>query len=143
LNAYTHILVPTDFSDPSKKAAQRAVDLAGRYKARLTFLHAVEEMVLYDEFYEPMFDNMVEVDEVRMNRAGEQLAQLVKDLDAGDAHTEVILGYPKHVILEYAKAHDVDLIVMGYHSDLLSRLMGSTASSVVHHAECDVLTVRT
>ncbi|HIP53097.1 MAG TPA: universal stress protein [Chromatiales bacterium] len=143
METYKHILVATDFSEQSKKAVQRAVELANHYGARVTLLHAVEEMVLYDEFYEPMFDNIAELDEVRMNRAGEQLAELIKELDAEGAHSEVILGYPKRVILDYAEDHNVDLIVVGYHSDLLSRLMGSTASSVVHHAQCDVLTVHT
>ncbi len=53
---------------------------------------------------------------------------------------EVIEGNPKKVILEYEKKHQIDLIVIGRHkqSPFLD-ILGSTANSVAHKAEADIL----
>jgi hypothetical protein len=47
------------------------------------------------------------------------------------------------VIVDYASAHAIDLIVMGTHGrkGLAHMLMGSVASAVVRTAPCPVLTV--
>jgi universal stress protein A len=53
------------------------------------------------------------------------------------------MGSPKAEIIRIAREQRVDLIVLGSHGRHgLSLLLGSTASSVIHHAECDVLAVR-
>jgi len=53
------------------------------------------------------------------------------------------LGAPKGVILSHAEGLHADLIVLGTHGHRgIGRLLGSTASAVVHSARCDVLTVR-
>jgi nucleotide-binding universal stress UspA family protein len=51
---------------------------------------------------------------------------------------------PAFAIVEYAKGHDVDLIVMGTHGRgaVAHLLMGSVAERVVRIAACPVLTVR-
>ena len=49
-----------------------------------------------------------------------------------------------HIIIRYAKDHEVDLIVLGTHgqSTVDSMLLGSVARKVVGKASCPVLTVR-
>ena len=55
----------------------------------------------------------------------------------------LIWGSPNDEIVRIAKQHQVDLIVTGSHARHgLALIMGSTANSVLHHAECDVLAVR-
>ena len=51
---------------------------------------------------------------------------------------------PAFAIVEYAKSHDVDLIVMGTHGRgaMAHLLLGSVAARVVRIAPCPVLTVR-
>jgi nucleotide-binding universal stress UspA family protein len=51
---------------------------------------------------------------------------------------------PAAEILEYAKSHDIGLIVMGTHgrSGIAHFVMGSIAERVVQLAHCPVLTVR-
>jgi len=45
--------------------------------------------------------------------------------------------------LSYAAAQNVDLIVVGSHGRHgLARLLGSTATRIVHNAKCDVIVVR-
>lgn len=58
---------------------------------------------------------------------------------------EVITGSPQRVIVETAREWGADLIVVGSHGyGFWSRaLLGSVSNSVVHHAPCSVLVVRT
>jgi nucleotide-binding universal stress UspA family protein len=56
----------------------------------------------------------------------------------------VVHGVPFQEIIETAKRHQVDLIVMGTHgrTGLHHVLLGSVAEKVVHLAPCPVLVVR-
>jgi nucleotide-binding universal stress UspA family protein len=59
--------------------------------------------------------------------------------------TEVLFGSPERRIVEKAEETNPDLVVVGSHNH--SRwerlLIGSVSNSVVHHAPCSVLVVRT
>lgn len=59
--------------------------------------------------------------------------------------TEVLLGSPDSRIVETAEAMNANLIIVGSHGyNRWERLLlGSVSDSVVHHAPCSVLVVRT
>lgn len=59
--------------------------------------------------------------------------------------SEVLFGSPESRIVETAEATQPDLIVLGSHgySRWERLLLGSVSDSVVHHAPCSVLIVRT
>lgn len=59
--------------------------------------------------------------------------------------SEVLFGSPESRIVETAEASHPDLIVLGSHgySRWERLLLGSVSDSVVHHAPCSVLIVRT
>ena len=59
--------------------------------------------------------------------------------------TEVLFGSPESRIVETAEAIHPDLILLGSHgySRWERLLLGSVSDSVVHHAPCSVLIVRT
>jgi nucleotide-binding universal stress UspA family protein len=61
-----------------------------------------------------------------------------------DLSAAIISGHPAEAILDYAKQHRVDLIVMGHRgmSNLKRFFVGSVADRVVDHAPCMVLIVR-
>jgi nucleotide-binding universal stress UspA family protein len=58
--------------------------------------------------------------------------------------TSVLCGDPKRLIVEEAENWDADLIVTGSHGyGLWERMiLGSVSNSVIHHAPCSVLVVR-
>ena len=60
------------------------------------------------------------------------------------ATADAVIGTPAWSIVEYAAAHDIDLIVMGTHGrgGMSHVLMGSVAEKVVQTAPCPVLTMR-
>jgi universal stress protein A len=63
------------------------------------------------------------------------------DIDASNCW--LVWGIPKQEIVQLAQREQVDLIVVGSHGRHgLALLLGSTANSVLHYSQCDVLAVR-
>lgn len=81
--------------------------------------------------------------------AKEGVARARAELDAKTAHlsgvkAEMVIGHTYRSIIDYARAHDIDCIVMGSHRPGFSDyLLGSTAARVVRHAPCAVHVFRT
>jgi nucleotide-binding universal stress UspA family protein len=59
-------------------------------------------------------------------------------------HAIVEGGSPKVEIINYARTHNIDLIVLSTHgrTGLTHVIMGSVAESIVRTAPCPVLTMR-
>jgi len=138
------ILVPLDFSPPSKKALDYATGLARQFKAKLTLLHVVEPVGTPD--FAASFPLVMEDDEL-MAAARKELEQQVKAARLPRPMVEKILvrfGRSFHEITEAARTRKVDLIVIATygHTGLKHALLGSTTERVVRHASCPVLVVR-
>ncbi len=139
-----NILVATDFSEPSTVAMAYGRDLARTYNARLHVVHIVEDVL---KNYSPEIGLVGE----QLQKDLEQLAW--RDLDAvvtdDDRRTMAIVTNVKTSfsaasgIVEYAKAHAIDLIITGTHGRgaVKHLLMGSVAERVVRTAPCPALTV--
>jgi nucleotide-binding universal stress UspA family protein len=136
--SFSHILVPTDYSEPAVHARELATAIARRFGARITLLNVyyVPPLPLGNPFQWPMGEL------ARVAREG-----MDKELAAAKAaHPEVDAivraGSPAETILSVATELHADLIVLGTHSrhGLDRFLLGSTASNVVRHAKVPVLT---
>lgn len=140
---YQHILVAADFSEHAEGAVERARDLAQRYGASLDIVHVVEYLPVMDASFGPIAPFDVELTEQMVEAAKKRLADLAERAGIPADRRWVELGSPKAEIIRIAKERNVDLIVLGSHGRHgITLLLGSTASSVMHHAECDVLAVR-
>jgi universal stress protein A len=140
-----NILVATDFSEPSAVALAYGRDLARSYGATLHVLHIVEDVMMR---YTPEVAFAVP----DLQRDLEKAAR--RDLDASITdddrrtlkivtHVQTSFNVPGG-INEYAKAHAIDLIVVGTHGRgaVKQLLLGSAAERVVRSAPCPVLAVR-
>jgi nucleotide-binding universal stress UspA family protein len=138
------ILVPTDFSAPSKKALDYAVPFAEQFGAKLTLLHVVEPVPTPD--FANSFPLMMENDKL-VAACKAQLQSLVEQ-EAIDSEliekTLVRQGRSFHEITDAARTLKTDLIIISTHgyTGLKHALLGSTAERVVRHAPCPVLVVR-
>ncbi len=75
--------------------------------------------------------------------ARDMLEPIAERLNIPEANIATPTGGVRREIIDYAQANEVDLIVLGSHGRHgLQLLLGSTANAVLHHANCDVLTVR-
>lgn len=143
MKGYQHILMATDFSDGAPQAVQRAVELAQHYQARLTLLHVVESFPIVDSTYGPIMPFEIDLTEQMVAAARTRIDALGEQLSVPPERRLVEVGSPKVEIVRIAEVQGVDLIVVGSHGRHgVGLLLGSTASSVIHHAGCDVLAVR-
>lgn len=141
--AYRHILLAVDFSEHSERAVAKAEELARSDGAELSVVHVVEYLPTMDSSFGPIAPFDVDLTEQLLDSARKRLGELADRLAVPDDRRWVEMGSPKAEILRIAEEQKVDLIVVGSHGRHgLMRLLGSTASSVVHNAECDVLAVR-
>ena len=69
---------------------------------------------------------------------------VVRECGVTDFTSQMVSGDPAHAIVEEAKAHKSDLIVMGRRGlgSLTGLLVGSTTTKVAQLAPCAVLTVK-
>jgi len=139
-----HILHPTDFSDNSSLSLKYACSLAIQYHAELHLLHVVQD----SGWMMPSVAMTFPEDYFHKQRqfAQEELATLPEKIlnHTGSVTRNVYEGNPHVKIVEYAKEHAIDMIVMSTHgySGLEHLVMGSVAENVVRKAPCPVLTLR-
>jgi universal stress protein A len=143
MKGYRHILLAADFSDGGPIVAERCQELARYYQARMTLLHVVESFPIVDSTYGPIMPFEIDLTEQMVSVAKTRLAALGDELAVPADQRLVEVGSAKVEIVRIAEELEVDLIVLGSHGRHgVGLLLGSTASSVIHHANCDVLAVR-
>lgn len=140
---YQHILLATDFSDVARKAADRSVELARAYQAKLTLLHVVEH---FPENLPVTMGASEEQDPKTylMTLSRDRLSDLAAELGVPDTAQIVRVSQrsARHEIQQFSEENNVDLIVLGsQHHGLLGSL-GSTASGLLSAVRCDLLVVR-
>jgi len=144
MTIYTRILLAADFSDINLLAARRAVLLAERDKCELILLHVIEHFQSDDGPLSSVFQHNREMSDALARRACSRLDDLKSELGYQEIRTEfrITPRSARHEILRFAKAHDVDLIVVAPHGQGIIGALGSTAIGILNNAVCDVLAVR-
>jgi nucleotide-binding universal stress UspA family protein len=140
------VLCAVDFSEPSAKAVDYAVSLAGHAAARLALITVLDWPVIETE---PTGARRSTLDGFRREwetHAVEELRRAVPPATRETTQVEeiVAVGKPYREILRAAGEMGADLIVMGVHGrgPLERAMLGSTTHQVIRHAACPVLTVR-
>lgn len=142
MNEYQHILAAVDLSGEAKLVAARAAELAKLYNAKISLLHVVEYIPI-DLANELVLPQQQEIEEQLVIRAKEHLDAVSAELKLTTVERHVTNGSTKSEILRYAEERHVDLIVVGRHGRHgISRILGSTATAVLHNAPCDVLVIK-
>jgi nucleotide-binding universal stress UspA family protein len=145
--ALKRLLVATDFSECSTVALTYGRAFARQFNAELHVLHAVEVLAPDPLGSAALASALPELraDLERTERG--ELEALLTDDDRRDLRAVAELRTfqaPADAIVDYAREHHVDLIVVGTHGrrGLRHLVMGSVAERVVRTAPCPVLTVR-
>jgi universal stress protein A len=140
--AIKKILVPTDFSDSSKKALSYAVSFAQQFHSKIVLINVLEpDSSLALETFPPTC-----IEELKANTEENLrgLVQAARESGITGATSMIRSGMPAHEIVESAKDLDVDLIVIATHgyTGWKHFAIGSTAERVARAAPCPVLVVR-
>lgn len=142
-----NILVPTDFSEPSERALQQAVELAKEFGSSIHLVHVTTQ----DADHMPMFfldDEKVGEIKKHLEEYNNQLMQnkIDKYLRGQNIEYSVYFksGSPYDEILRLADKLKTDLIVISSKgkSALEGFFFGSTTEKVVRKANCSVFVVR-
>jgi nucleotide-binding universal stress UspA family protein len=144
--AIDDILVATDFGEAADSALQYGRELAGKFGATLHVLNVVEDLASTGFALEAYSAIVPELQREAEATARHRLHALVLDSDVSGPQTKTSVknGPAAYAIVDYAREHDIDLIVMGTHGRgaLAHVVIGSVAERVVRLAPCPVLTVR-
>jgi nucleotide-binding universal stress UspA family protein len=144
---YQRILVPLDGSATSERGLREAIKLAGAQHATLFFLHVIDDFRMLVEMTSVRsYDEMLK----GLRQYGlEILAKARHAAELAGVHRESLLREVTNervaqVIVEQAKQHGCDLIVMGTHGRRgFNRIaMGSEAEQVARTSTVPVLLVR-
>lgn len=138
---FSHVLIPLDGSQLAEHIIEHARALGAFTHARYTLLQVVEPVLTYPAMSVGVYDEQILY---QMRSAaqsyldGVAAALRVADMET---ETEVLIGAPAPVIIDYVERHEVDLIAMGTHgrSGMSRLLLGSVADKVVRAACAPVL----
>ncbi len=135
-----HILIAHDGSPEATRAVEVGVDLTRRYRSGATVLTAIHHPA-----YAATVGEVQEADSEQRQFVGRIQREAVEygRLRGIDLGAVILSGHPAEAIVEYARQHHVDLIVLGHRgmSNLRRFFVGSVADRIVDHAPCMVLVV--
>ena len=153
---FNKILVPFDASELSIKAVEQAIELSRENQAQIFILHVIREIPLSTRFSRIELRNQEVVispyskkvyDELRedMNITLEEQKKKYSRYKIF-INTEIRIGDPAEVIVDFAKQNSIDLVVMGSiglkgFSGMIKKL-GSVARQVAEEVTCPVLIIR-
>jgi nucleotide-binding universal stress UspA family protein len=141
---YKRILVPLDGSTLAEQALPHALNIAQGEDSALNLVR----VALDQPFLASKGGGEVYPDEILIQdraAAGSYLEGVQADVQAkgASASTQVLAGPVAECIVDYAKEHQIDLIVMSTHgrSGPSRWVNGSVAEKVLHGSHCPVLIV--
>jgi nucleotide-binding universal stress UspA family protein len=137
-----NILLATDFSPVSEKAASYAKALAMNFRSAVEIVHVIEPSLVISSL-EVVLGLPVKHKWRSCNEGVERLRQ---DFSAAGLEARSCLPEehnPHIALLKVARQQEADLIVAGTHSrsGLQRLVLGSVAEQLIREAECPVLTV--
>ena len=137
--AFRHILVATDFSEPSQRALSEALLLARENNAQLSVIH-----VLQPDFRFATFENPPELDLQRV-AAEKHIKKLVDELGPKQEIDTTLVkhGPVAEQVAAVIAEKGIDLLVIGTRGrgGLTKLALGSVAEELLRVASCPVMTI--
>lgn len=140
------VLLATDMSELSRPAIDAGADLARKYDAKVVIGYVIEDRIPPLGMIEYSGINLASIEEKHRETAMKHMKELAAELEQSGLETEVELavGIPHREIVDLAKKHGADVIVLGTHGRgfVSHAILGSTAERVLRHAPCPCFIVR-
>ncbi len=138
---YKKLIVAVDFSDSSQKIMERAKELVKADIDKLHVVHVVESVPVVWGAHSYAIDP-IDLQKKILDGARATMLQFAEKFDIRKEQQHVLQGKPATKIRELQDEIDADAIVIGSHGHSGWKIvLGSTATSLLHGAKVDVLTV--
>lgn len=143
---FSNVLVAIDGSESARAAAQVAVEMAARDRARLTAVNVLHLPATGIHPFTPAgYSEIIEEQKKDSRKWLGEISKMAEEAGV-ELKTEVLDGAEgiAAAIVGYAESKKIDLIVMGTRgrSSLKRMLLGSVAQGVVTYAPCPVIVIR-
>ncbi len=139
------ILVPTDFSNCANDAVAVAYKIAQLANAEILFMHILVTPIDWIDLDISKEKQYPEISK-KISKAKVSLKNLVKEATKRGIVADKSLTFSEGTesIVDHAKLHDFDLIVMGSHgaSGFREVILGSNAQRLVTHSKTPVLIIK-
>jgi Kef-type K+ transport system membrane component KefB/nucleotide-binding universal stress UspA family protein len=135
----SHILVPTSGTEPSRYALEVASTIAAQTGAIITLMHVVNQPQYEFFLFEEQTLNMaVDVGRQILDMQG----AIAKQLGA-KVQTRIVEGMPEREILNFAQTEEVDLIVLGTSTRMVTGrvFFGHRVDAILNKATCLVAVI--
>lgn len=142
VTANSIVVVPWDFSDHSRVALDKALELT-QDASQIRVVHVERMPMLVGP---GMLASSTDEDALKKNSESQFRESVANDpLCKGISFTTLINDEQGHTICDFARDHDADLVVISSHGRTgIARLaIGSVAERVIRYASCPVLVLRT
>ncbi len=137
---FKKILVAFDGSKQSEKALDTSIEIAKKFGS---VIHLVSVIALPD--YAALKNEVVEVQEEE-GKLYQELQNKAIESRKSDVEIKsvIIYGHPTDRIVDYAKSHNFDLIVVGSRGLSTTKrfFLGSVSDKISHFSPCPILIVR-
>lgn len=139
---FKKILIGNDGSEGAKKALKVAIDIAKHYGAELHSISVEEDLPHYAATIGEVLEAKMEKNNFfrKINEEAQQMA----NKEGIHIFTHVIPGHEVKTIVDFARDHHFDLVVIGFmgHSRIYDRVWGSTSQNITRLAPCTVMIVK-
>lgn len=135
------ILVSLDLTPEAQQVIDKACELARQSGASLHLVHVVEPVITDSNYVLP--ETYMDLEAALVERAEKFLNDLASTIDSISIDTRVEVGSVKARVFQLIEDNGIELIVMGTHGRHgFARLLGSTASAILHGTPCDIYMVK-
>jgi len=137
-----NILLVTDGSAPSKRAADFAASLATQYHAKVTVLHAYHPVP--PRLGEPYYGQALATVLQEARALVDDVVNHLFKMGVAQVDEEILEGPASDAILRVAETRKPDLLVIGGRgmSTWQGLFLGSVSLAVTQRAECPVLVIK-
>ena len=139
---FEHILVPHNGTTGSDKSFKKAISLASLTNSKITVLTCIEERQTFGFFKTKTSKQEYEKERKLVERQHQKLEKICKDKDIPFGSAITKNGLASERIVDYAKQHDVDLIIAKRTKINLryeKRYHHSTVENMFRLAPCPIL----
>ena len=137
------ILVPIDFSDVSKYAAEFAIDLAERSGAEIIFMHSMHFNYFQDFPHAPGLSLQQMITDVQ-DAVENRMKNFVEEFDTkASIETTISAVHLQEAVVDTVKEQNIGLVIVGTKgcSGWTEFLVGSNTERIVRWADCPVISV--